>query len=183
MTERLSVVVLVIAATFAAAPAVAQEPAGKPVASGKPADLCQELLAFVKPPAPANPPATTPVAPQQQSAVSAPTGKADEKSGGAAGAVQQNSGLSSPVTADSAASPQDARAAANTAAKSPAAAAAAAAPTKPSPEAVAQAEAAVAANDPAGCRASVQTMRRAGVTIPSPLLALGALDLKFYAAN
>jgi hypothetical protein len=182
MTMRFPAVVLV-AAALAAGPATAQEPAAKPAPSGQPANICQELIAFVKPPAPTNAPAATPVAPQQQSAVSAPTGKGDEKSGGAAGAVQQNSGLSSPISADSSASPQDARAAANTAAKAPTAAAAAAAPTKPSPEAVAQAETAAAANDPAGCRASVQTMRRAGVTIPSPLLALGALDPRFYAAR
>lgn len=196
MTKRLSAVVLFVA-IGAAAPAAAQEPAAPPApAAGQPADICQELLAFVKPPAPQNPPATTPVAPQQQSAVSAPTGKADEKAGGAAGGVQQNSGLSGPVSGGStaaspadargageAAKPADGRSAANIAAKSAAPPAAAAPPTKPSPEAVAQAEAAVAANDPAGCRASVQTMRRAGVTVPSPLLALGALDPKFYAAR
>ncbi|MFJ5487096.1 hypothetical protein ACIKTA_05415, partial [Hansschlegelia beijingensis] len=56
-------------------------------------------------------------------------------------------------------------------------------PTKPSAEAVAQAEAAIATGDPAACRASVQSMRRAGVTMPSTLLALGALDLKFFAAR
>ena len=197
MTKRLSVVVLV-AATFAAAPVVAQEPAATPAPHGQPADLCQELLAFVKPPAPANPPATTPVDPKQQTAVSAPTGKGEEKPGGAAGGVQQNSGLSGPVSNDSkasspgagagagdaAAKPADARLAANSAAKAPTPAPTTPPPpTKPSPEAVAQAEAAAAANDPAGCRASVQSMRRAGVTLPSPLLALGALDLKFFAAR
>jgi hypothetical protein len=202
MTKRLSVVVLFVAAC-AAGPVAAQEPAAAPApgaapapAAGQPANICQELLAFLKPPAPANPPATTPVAPQQQSAVSAPTGKGEEKAGGAAGGVQQNSGLSGPITGDTTGSPagspaagdaakpaSDGRSSANIAAKSPAAAAPAAPPTKPSPEAVAQAEAAVTANDPGGCRGSVQAMRRQGVTLPSPLIALGALDPKFYAAR
>jgi len=194
MTKRLSVVVLV-AATFAAAPVMAQEPAAKPASNGQPADLCQELLAFVKPPATANPPAATPTDPKQQTAVSAPTGKAEEKPGAAAGVVQQKSGLSGPVSNDSTASgvggggdaaksAADARRAANSAAKAPTPAPTTPPPpTKPSPEAVAQAEAAAAANDPAGCQASVQSMRRAGVTVPSPLLALGALDPKFFAAR
>jgi len=201
MTKRLSVVVLV-AATFATAPVMAQEPAAKPASNGQPADLCQELLAFVKPPATANPPAATPTDPKQQTAVSAPTGKAEEKPGAAAGVVQQKSGLSGPVSNDSTASgvggggdaaksggdaaksAADARRAANSAAKAPTPAPTTPPPpTKPSPEAVAQAEAAAAANDAAGCRASVQSMRRAGVTVPSPLLALGALDPKFFAAR
>jgi hypothetical protein len=205
MTKSLCFSVL-LAATALAGPAYAQEPAPKPAPpgqpapapTGQPADLCQELLAFVKPPEPASPPATTPVAPQQQTAVSAPNNKADEKAGGAAGGVQQNSGLSGPIPKEASiapkdapaaadpgakapASPADARAAANAGAKAPTPPAAAAPPTKPSPEDVAQAEAAVGANDPAACRAAVQTMRRAGVTVPSPLLALAALDLKLFA--
>jgi hypothetical protein len=34
-----------------------------------------------------------------------------------------------------------------------------------------------------GCRDAAQEMRKAGVPIPAPLLALSALDLKFFEAG
>jgi hypothetical protein len=40
------------------------------------------------------------------------------------------------------------------------------------------AEAAARENNIAGCRDAAQKMRRAGVPLPPPLLALAALDLK-----
>jgi hypothetical protein len=49
---------------------------------------------------------------------------------------------------------------------------------KPTPENVQQVEAAAASNDLLGCRAATQKMRRAGVVMPRPLLALSALDPK-----
>ena len=76
--------------------AAAQE--GAPVPR-KPANLCQELVAFVKQPEPAKQAAATP--PQQATAVSNPSGKTEgaAASASATGAsdAQQKSGLSGPV--------------------------------------------------------------------------------------
>jgi hypothetical protein len=66
----------------------------------------------------------------------------------------------------------------------PAAPAAPAGPTapKPSPAAVEKAKAAAAGNDIAGCRSATQEMRRAGVALPPPLIALAGLELKYHQA-
>ena len=48
-------------ASLAASSALAQAPAANAPSSGSPANLCQELLAFVKQPEPANKAAETPV--------------------------------------------------------------------------------------------------------------------------
>ena len=58
-----------------------------PAAPGRPADLCQELLAFVKQPEPAKQAAATP--PQQATAVSNPSGQSQGTPSAAGGAVQQ----------------------------------------------------------------------------------------------
>lgn len=169
-----------------AQPAIAQDAAQSAApAAGQPAELCKELIAFVNPPAPAEAPkpAATPApppAPEQKSAVNA-AGGAGDKPSAAAGAPQQNSGLSAPVPQDAGAKPvASARAAANGAAKVPATPATAE-PTKPSADAVKAAEAAAASGDPAACRSAVRSMRQAGVTVPAPLLALAALNPKFFA--
>ncbi len=54
---------------------------------------------------------------------------------------------------------------------------------KPSPEQIAQVDAAAASNDVQACRAAAQAIRRAGVVMPAPLLSLSALDPKFFAAQ
>jgi hypothetical protein len=41
-------------------------------------------------------------------------------------------------------------------------------------------QALAAANDIAGCQAAARKMRREGVEMPMPLLALAALDLKYH---
>ena len=162
-------------------------------ASGMPANLCQELVAFVHQPDPARGSDAPP--PQLATAVSAKKTEAPSaKSGDAAGAAQQASGQSGQITSSGpgAAGPQgDAQnkaAPAGTTATAagppkdapPAAAAAPSAPAthKPTPENVQQVEAAAASNDLPGCRAAAQKMRRAGVVMPGPLLALSALDPK-----
>jgi hypothetical protein len=47
---------------------------------------------------------------------------------------------------------------------------------------VTQAEDAVSSNDLSRCRSAAQQMRRAGVVIPAPLLALSAMDPKLLEA-
>lgn len=173
-----------LASTLLANAAAAQEtgavPAAPPAATGRPADLCQELLAFVKQPEPAKQAAATP--PQQATAVSNPSGQS-QATPSSAGGSQQNSGLSGPTKNDASA-PTDSRAAlaqANAAAKNPPAPGAAAPTPQPQPATVARIEAAAAAGDQPGCRAAAREMRVAGVVMPPPLLALAALDPKFFA--
>lgn len=164
---------------LAAGAARAQETAGAPAATGRPADLCQELLAFVKQPEPAKQAAATP--PQQATAVSNPSGQS-QGTPSSVGGVQQNSGLSGP-TKNEAAAPTDRKAVlaqANAAAKSPPAPGAASPTPQPQPATIARIEAAAAAGDQPACRAAAREMRVAGVVMPPPLLALSALDPKFF---
>lgn len=81
------------ASALYAGPAAAQEP---PPAPGKPANLCQELLAFVKQPEPAKQAATTPQS--QATAVSNPSGKTEGGKPADGGAPQKTSGLSGTVS-------------------------------------------------------------------------------------
>ncbi|WP_245442951.1 hypothetical protein [Methylobacterium terrae] len=149
-------------------------------AAGPPANLCQELVAFVHPKAPDTPAASAPQ--PATAAVQAPDRGASQQPSSAAGEVQQKSGLSGPVaqTGPGASGPQGQAQAQSQAAPAPAGAPA---QKKPSPEQVAQVDAAAASNDVQACRAAAQSIRRAGVVMPAPLLALSALDPKFFAAQ
>ncbi|KMO45016.1 hypothetical protein VQ03_00090 [Methylobacterium tarhaniae] len=152
---------------------------GSAHAAGPPANLCQELVAFVHPKAPD----AAPTAPQPATAaVQAPDRGAAQQPSSGAGETQQKSGLSGPVaqTGPGAAGPQGQAQAQSQAAPAPAGAPA---QKKPSPEQVAQVDAAAGANDIQACRAAAQSLRRAGVVMPAPLLALSALDPKFFAAQ
>lgn len=161
--------------------------------SGTPANLCQELVAFVHQPDSSRGSDAPP--PQLATAVSAKKDDAPAaKPGDAAGAAQQASGQSGQITSSGpgAAGPQGE--AQNKAAPTGATATAAGPPKssssagsaagsppdahRPTPENVQQVEAAAASNDFLGCRAAAQKMRRAGVVMPGPLLALSALDPK-----
>lgn len=158
--------------------ALAQE-SGTAAPSGRPANLCQELLAFVKQPEPAKEAAATP--PQQAIAVSNPSGASQGTASSAGGDVQQKSGLSGPTPGGS---PNQAgtdaqRGPANQAKDAPAATKPASAP-HPDAATIAAVEAAAAADDQLGCRSAARTMRMHGVALPPPLLALAALDPKFY---
>ncbi|AWN38474.1 hypothetical protein [Methylobacterium radiodurans] len=168
-------------ALLAAGAARAQEPGGASAAPGRPADLCQELLAFVKQPEPAKQAAATP--PQQATAVSNPSGQTQGTAAPAGGNVQQQSGLSGPVKGETPtrSGSNPALAQANAAAKNPPAAAALPAPPKPQEATIARIEAAAASGDQLSCRAAAREMRVAGVVMPPPLLALSALDPKFFA--
>jgi hypothetical protein len=169
-----------------------------------PADLCQELLAFVRGPAEKraaegkSPPgvATAVEAPSQDEQIPVAKGGND--------ASQESAGMSGPVTPSgsgapgpqgnaqeapgSASSPQGATATPGSAPSADgkkiagtAPGSVAPAPTKdPDAGQVEKVEAAARSHDIHQCRAAAQEMRRAGVTMPAPLLALAALDPKFF---
>lgn len=166
--------------------AVVQPPNDSNGGTGRPANLCQELVAFVKQPEAATKAAEAP--PQLATAVTAK--KSDDTSAkpSAPGTPQNTSGQSGQITASGpgAAGPQGdtqnkAAPTGSTATASGPATAAPAAP-KPSAENVQQIESAAGANDIQGCRAAAQTMRRAGVVMPGPLLALAAMSPKLLEA-
>ena len=164
-------------------------PSAASAQTGKPANLCQELVAFVHQPDPALKADAPP--PQLATAVSAKKEGGDSsKPSDIGGAPAQNSGQSGQITASgpgaagpqgdaqNKAAPTGSTATATDAPKAaPTASAIPAAPPspKPSPEDVQQAETAAGTNDLRGCRTVSQGMRRRGVVMPSPLLALSAL--------
>lgn len=189
--------------SFSVGLAVAQDappPAPEP---GKPANLCQELVAFVKQPEPAKQAAVTP--PQQATAVSNPSGNTAGAKPAQAAGTEKSAGLSGPVneggpkseanrpadakptdpqtaatTPNAATNPAtDPRARANADAKFPPAPATPAPGPKPDQATIEKIEAAAAANDLPTCRSAARAMRVAGVIMPPPLLALSALDLKY----
>jgi hypothetical protein len=158
-----------------------EQAAAQPVRRG-PANICQELVAFLRQPAPAAPGAPAPQAASQ----SAPPAQAAQS------AAPPTSGQSSsPV-------PQGTAAPAVEAQKAPPAPQATTAPqvsgqTAPIPQSpkaenspripVEQAESMAQANDIAGCRDAAQRMRRAGLTMPPGLIALAGLRLDLLQAG
>ena len=174
--------------------------------SGRPANLCQELVAFIRQPDAARKADEAP--PRLATAVSAK--KQDDSSAkpSAEGTPQSTSGQSGQITASGpgASGPQgvtqnEAAPSGSTAtavgpsrdtsqptssgqgqpAATPAPTAEASAP-KPRAENVQQIEAAAASNDLQGCRAAGQRMRRAGVAMPASLIALSAMSPKLLEA-
>jgi hypothetical protein len=184
-----------------------EQPAQQAGAGGRsPANLCQELVAYVKQataPAPGAPAAAQgpQPSPAQQVAAAAPP------SPGAAATAQpptkdgpSQSGIPGPVPREQTQGTPGPQAAgqnpAVTQPQTPAAAqpggqgpppaqtAAPAAPATPPPlkpnaDQIAKVEAAAQGNDLAACRQTAQQMRRAGLPMPNPLLALAAADLKY----
>ena len=161
--------------------------------AGKPANLCQELVAFVHQPDPALKADAPP--PQLATAVSAKKEGGDSaKPSEVGGAPAQNSGQSGQITASgpgasgpqgeaqNKAAPAGSTATATAAPSKASSGAAAPASPKPSPEQVQQADAAAGGNDIRACRTIAQEMRRKGVVMPSPLLALAALKLQLLEA-
>lgn len=147
-------------------------------ASGRPANLCQELLAFVQQPEAAKQAAATP--PQQTTAVSNPSGQAQGTPSSAGGETQQKSGLSGPTKDEGPDRNVGGRGQANANAKDAAPARAPAPAPRPDAAMVGKVEVAAAANDQIGCRAAARAMRVVGVALPPSLLALAALDPKYY---
>jgi outer membrane protein OmpA-like peptidoglycan-associated protein len=163
-----------------------ESPAAAPAQEG-PANLCQELLAFVKAPPPEAPPVAAPAAQGTAPATQqAPTGGAVLKQSAAqGGSAQQTAGQSGPaieapkpnVAPAAQASGQNAPQTSGIAAPVPPA------PTSTPKESVlslAEAEGLANANNMEACREAGRRLRLAGVAVPPPLLALTALDLRFH---
>lgn len=152
---------------------------------GKPANICKELTAFLHAPAAAA--AAGQATAQTSTAVTAP-GSGSQKPSGSE--TQKDSGLSGPTAPNGpgAAGPQgatqNAAAPSGASAPAPAPAAASAPPAAPPPKAasaafIEQGDAAAAANDIAGCQRVARQIRRDGVVMPPPLMALAALDIRY----
>jgi hypothetical protein len=105
---------------------------------------------------------------------------------GPQGAAQPGAGGPPPATTDAAKPPASQPAPQQAAAKpAPAAPAAPAAPPAPKPTAaqIEKVETAARDHNLQGCRDAAQEMRKAGIVMPPPLLALAALDLQFFDAD
>jgi hypothetical protein len=163
-----------VAATGSNAQAPGQPAAAPPAApaqAGRPANLCQELVAFLRQPKPApaqaNPAQTTAVqAPPQGAQPAQPSGQGAPTTSGLSGPIPHGPG----------------QAAAPGAAPSSATAAAPAGSTS-GQVTLDEAEGLARANDVKGCRAATQRLRLAGAPLPPALLALGALDPKYLEAS
>ncbi|MBV9393538.1 MAG: hypothetical protein JOZ84_03915 [Methylobacteriaceae bacterium] len=117
-------------------------------------------------------------APQQSSSLSGPVTPSGPGAAGPQGAAQPGQGGPPPATGD-AAKPPAPPAPQQAAAPAPAAPAAPPAP-KPTAAQIEKVETAARDHNVQGCRDVAQEMRRAGVVMPPPLLALAALDPKFF---
>lgn len=153
---------------------------------GEPANICQELVAFMKAPAPGQAAATGATAPAQGAAASGgggtpgqavptrPAGQTESaqaisgQSGVAVNAPEQNSGPVSREGTAEAAPQKSSRSAPvpNSSQGTP----------KDSVLSVQEAEELAKANNTQGCRDAAQKLRRAGVVMPPALLALAALE-------
>jgi hypothetical protein len=123
-------------------------------------------------------------APQQSSSLSGPVTPSGPGASGPQGAAQPGAGGPPPADAakppaQAAAAPAPAQPAAPAQAAAPAAPAAPP-PPKPTAAQIEKVETAQRDHNLQGCRDAAQEMRRAGIVIPPPLLALAALDLKFF---
>ncbi|RUM95832.1 hypothetical protein EET67_20780 [Pseudaminobacter arsenicus] len=188
--------------TAPTAPAAPANAGAGSATAGEPANLCQELLAFMKAPpepeAPISPakPAATQSAPQTSAPSDQQAGTAKQDSKAASGeavppkaaggtqSAQQQSGQSGP--AHTSPEPNPATAKQGTAQGAPQSSGLSApVPTEPTPIAkesqlsIAEAEKLAEANDIAACRDASRKLRLAGVAVPPPLLALTALDLQY----
>ena len=151
--------------------------------AGEPANLCQELLAFMK--APPEAATATAAAPAQQTGKSGSSASAPAKAETGTGSAQKVTGQSG-VATDSP-EPSNDKVASGSATNAPQKESRAA-PLPPSDTSstpkdsvinVAKAEELAAANDIAQCQKTAREMRVAGVAMPPPLLALAALDLQY----
>lgn len=180
---RFPVIALVLTASCSIVTAAAAQSGGQ---TGKPANLCGELVAYLKQPNPNQSPAAAAAPagdakadPKLTTAVQAPkSGEQPPKAQG--NGAPTESGVSGPIpnqVGQGAPGPQGAEQ------KTAAPGSAPPAPTMSSTQGkvtAEQAEAMAAANDLPGCRAATQTLRRAGAPLPAGLMALGALDLKYF---
>jgi hypothetical protein len=167
---------LAAAGSMAQAPGQPSATPPAPASSGRPANLCQELVAYLRQPKPAP---TGQANPALNTALQAPTsGNQPQPAGQGA---PTTGGMAGPIPADSRQATSGS-AAAPAAPASPSAAPSAGPAANQTQAALEEAEALARANDIAGCRAATQRMRLAGAPLPPALLALGALDLKYLQA-
>ncbi len=165
-------------------PAAETAAAGQP-GSGRPANLCQELLAFMKAPPPEAPAASAPAKPAAEAKSAPASGQAVQpKAPDKSGSAQEISGQSGP--AHGAPDPNPKQSAQGNVQNAPQTSSLSApvpteptAPSKESIMAVTEAQALAEANDIAACQGAARKLRLAGVTMPPPLLALTALDLRY----
>jgi hypothetical protein len=118
-------------------------------------------------------------APQQSSSLSGPVTPSGPGASGPQGAAQPGQGGPPPASGDAAKAPAPRPAPQQAAAPAPAAPAAPPAP-KPTAAQIEKVETAARDHNLQGCRDVAQEMRRAGIVMPPPLLALAALDPKFF---
>jgi len=126
---------------------------GQLESNGAPANICNELVAYLKQPKPGNQPGAA-SAPPQPPAPNAPAAAPPVAPGQTAPAVdrpQQSSGQSAPIAGNDHQDPTASRIG------------------------VDQAEALLKTNDLKGCKRAAKEMRRAGVALPAGLLALAAM--------
>jgi hypothetical protein len=179
---------MVLAGIFALAASTSlAQTAADQAGAGRPANLCQELLAFMKAPPPE--PAAAAAAPAKAAAAAeskpAASGQADApKPAGESASSQEVTGQSGPAT--DAPDPNAPKPAAKDEQNAPQKASVSApVPTdaksvpKDSVLSVAEAEGLAGANDIAACQSATRELRLAGVAMPPPLLALAALDLQY----
>lgn len=184
-----------------AASASFAQTAADPAGARGPANLCQELLAFMEAPppaataAPAAPaqvakaePAKDGVAPASAGAKAADTAAAGSAAKEGASSPQAT-GQSGPATdapdpnvagAKNVGKAEDAPQKASVSAPVPTDGKSV---SKESVLSVAEAGSLAAANDIAACQTAARELRIAGVAVPSPLLALTALDLKYQSTT
>lgn len=159
---------------------------------GDPANLCQELLAFMKaPPPPPEPAAAKPAVAKQEAAKSAPaqqgtTGSSDPaKTEVGTGSAQKITGQDGVATdapepgKDNAASGSATNAPQKESRAAPLPPADVTSTPKESVLEMARAEELATANDIGQCQKVARELRVAGVAMPPPLIALTALDLQY----
>jgi hypothetical protein len=124
-------------------------------------------------------------APQQSSSLSGQVTPSGPGASGPQGAAQPGGGGPPPAAGDAAKPPAPPAQQQAAAPAQPAAPAAPAAPPPPKPTAaqIEKVETAARDHNLQGCRDVAQEMRKAGIVMPPPLLALAALDLKFFDAE
>lgn len=183
-----------------AAPATPADPVAAQQSGGSPANLCRELLAFMKAPppeleaAPAKPAAEAQNAPSDKKEVAANSGPASgqsvqPQSSEKTGSAQDVSGQSGPAHGAPDQNPKSVGAQGsvqNAPQSSSMSAPVPNEPTSPPKEtvmAVADAQMLAETNDIAACQGAARKLRLAGVAMPPPLLALTALDLQYQQAG
>lgn len=177
---------LTVAPTRPQTDADRQEQARPTTAQRGPANICQELVAFLqpKPPAPAPAAGGPGAAPAPAPGGAAPAAQAaPAQAAPAQAAAAPAAGQGSPPPAPGQTSPtgQGTTPQATSGVSAPVPQAQTAA--KPSPVSLEEAQALAGSNNLRGCQEAAQKMRRAGVSLPAGLIALAALKPELLQAG